>query len=69
LITHRNDQLFFASGIKRQAFKWFNQMCVTNSYRTALKKNNELAENHDAEVVEWKEKIERGDLSSTNPPN
>ena len=33
-------------------------MCISNSYRTALKKNKELAVNYDEEVIEWKKSIE-----------
>ena len=58
VICHRNDQLFFAAGIKRKCFKWFNRLGVTNSYRTALKKNKELADGYDEEVKEWKMTLE-----------
>ena len=51
IISHRNDQLFVAAGAKKKAFKWFNKFGITNSYFTALKKNRELAKNHDDQVL------------------
>ena len=59
IVAHRNDQLLFAAGAKKKTFKWFNKMGLTNSYSTALRKNKQLSENYDSDVVKWKENIEQ----------
>jgi len=59
IVTTRNDQLFIASGTRKRGFALFNKPGVTNSYATALRKNTELAENHDAPVLKWKEEHEQ----------
>ena len=59
VVAHRNDQLLIASGAKRKAFQWFNKMGFSNSYSTALRKNNQLALDRDAGAIQWKENVER----------
>ena len=54
VLAHRNDQLMIAAGIKRRYFKVLMNAGVTNSYKTALKKNVCLGENHDLKVQQWK---------------
>ena len=54
VVNCRNDQLLVAAGAKKRAFGWFNKMCITNSYNTALKKNDEMTKDFDKAVVEWK---------------
>ena len=54
LICFRNDQLLIAAGARKKVFKWLNVMAFSNSYSTALRRNNALAVNHDYDVVTWK---------------
>lgn len=44
-----------AGGLKKRSFGWFNKMGLSNSYRTALRRNGELAKDHDSTVIQWKE--------------
>ena len=64
VLAHRNDQLLIAANIKRESFKWLSKMGFSNCYKIALGRNKQLAKNHDREVIEWKEKIENGDLGT-----
>ena len=66
VISHRNDQLFIAAGVKKKAFKWFNKMGVTNSYKTALNKHKSFTTNHDEDVLKWKKSIEKNANLDTN---
>ena len=59
IVATKNDQLFVAGGLKKRAFAWFNKTGVCNSYRTALRRNNDLSLNHDKVAVKWKEDHER----------
>ena len=63
IVSHRNDQLLIAAGLKKKAFVWLNRMGFCNSYSTALNKNKQLSENHDEEVIAWKNQAEQA-LSS-----
>ena len=60
-MNSRNDQLFIACGAKKPAFAWFNKMGVTNSYITALKKNDAMSNNFDEKVKQWKKEHEEED--------
>lgn len=57
-MAHRNDQLLIAAGVKKRCLKLMNKLGLTNSYKTALLKNKQLATNHDTQVKEWKKQIE-----------
>jgi len=61
VITHRNDQLLVACGVKKKAFKWFCKMGLTNSYTTVLKKNKSLCLDYDTPVQSWKTLVEGND--------
>lgn len=59
VVTHRNDQLMIAAGLKRSYFKIFMQAGICNSYRTAMRKNKQFTENFDGEVIMWKQEREK----------
>lgn len=62
VVTHRNDQLLIAAGVRKKVFGWFNKMGFCNSYKTALKKNKSLATNFDEKALSWKKSIENGSM-------
>ena len=72
IIAARNDQLLIATGAKKRSFGWFTKMGICNSYNsTALKRNSEMAVDHDKNIVILKQAHEEDfkamkDISEAN---